>query len=276
MRILLLLLVLVLPQQAWSWARIGHRVVGRIAELEMSSAARKELKKLMGNESLPKASTWADEIRSDRNKWSKADPWHYVNIDDGKTYFTVKPNPKGDIVESIFRFEDQLRDPKASNEERRIALRFLVHFIGDLHQPLHVGRRRDQGGNRKIVHWFGKETNLHVVWDHKIIKYQDLSYSEYVDFIYFPTRIQRKKWRNSHVLDWVMESFALRQQVYRLETGFLSYDYEYRNIKTVNQRLLQAGVRLGKILERSLLRKPIPKKERQIREKVRKYRETFK
>jgi hypothetical protein len=122
-----------------AWGPTGHRVVGRVADRHLSKRAAEAIKGLLGQDTLAETGTWADDIRADP-KWNHAAPWHYVTVEDHQTYETSKKNPQGDVIEAIRRFEAVLRNPNSSGEEKAQAVKFLTHFIGDLHQPLHVGR----------------------------------------------------------------------------------------------------------------------------------------
>lgn len=240
-------LFLVLPAAAAAWGPTGHRVVGQIAEDHLSAAARRGVEALIGPESLAEAATWADEIRSDPT-WDKAAPWHYISIDDGETLETTRRSSDGDVLWAIHHFSDVLRSADASHEEKGEALKFLVHFVGDVHQPLHVGRRADQGGNSVQVSWFGETTNLHRVWDSEMIDHEGLSFTELARFLDHPTSEEVSEWQASSPEDWVRESAALRDQVYDLGDGKLGYAYAYRKLPIVRKRLLQAGVRLAGLL----------------------------
>jgi hypothetical protein len=134
---------------ALSWGQTGHRVTGAIAEQNLSGLARARIRTILGDESLAEASTWPDEMRSDPAEfWQKtANPWHYVTVPRGRTYREVGPPPEGDAASALQRFAATLRDPNASREQKQLALRFTVHIIGDLHQPLHAGNATDRGGN---------------------------------------------------------------------------------------------------------------------------------
>src|SRR5262249_16343160 len=181
----ILLIFLTTTSAALPWGANGHRIVGRVAENHLSKRAALQIKTLMGHETVAEASTWPDDVRSDP-AWKQAAPWHYVSIDDGETYETTQKNPGGDVIVKMQDFEKALRDPKASPQDKVVALRFLVHFVGDVHQPLHVGRRADQGGNGTKVTWFRNPTNLHAVWDYQIIDAQQLSFSEFAQFLDHP------------------------------------------------------------------------------------------
>lgn len=243
----LLLCSLLLPALAFGWGKTGHRVVGQIAENHLTPKAAKAVRDLLGPDSLAEVANWADEIRSDPS-WKRADPWHYVNIPDGQTYATMEKNPGGDIFEALGRFEATLRDRNAPRQQRIEALKFLVHMIGDLHQPLHAGKRDDLGGNRVSVRWFrsAEATNLHAVWDDLLIDYEKLSFTEWTRFLDDATPAEIKDWQSTSYDAWMAESQALRQACYDFRPELpLSYDYVFRHMPTVRQRLNQAGIRLA-------------------------------
>jgi hypothetical protein len=230
---------------ALAWGPVGHRTVGEIAEHHLTRRARAEVSRLIAPLTLADVSTWADEIRY-LPEWKLADPWHYISIDDGETLQTTARNPKGDVLEAMERMERTLRDRAATPRERAEALKFLVHFIGDVHQPLHVGRRDDAGGNKVEVTFNGRPIDLHWVWDALIINDQGYSYSELARALDHPTPQQVRAWQASTFADWIGESQALRPLVYRLpENKKINYLYAYERWPAIQQRLLQAGVRLA-------------------------------
>ncbi|HFS68232.1 MAG TPA: S1/P1 Nuclease, partial [Flavobacteriia bacterium] len=143
-----------------NWGPTGHRTVGKIAAMHLSNKATKEINKILDGHTIAWVSTYADEIKSDKN-YRKFYSWHYINFPvDGK-YETSKKNPKGDLVTGIQSCIAILKDKNSSKQDKNFYLKILVHLIGDLHQPLHVGHAEDKGGNTIQVQWFGKGTNLH-------------------------------------------------------------------------------------------------------------------
>lgn len=235
---------------AYSFGPTGHRVVGRIAENHLTPEAKKALTAIMGAESLARAATWPDDIRSDP-AYNSTSPWHFVTIEDGQKYEpTAEALKKGDVIEAIGRFMLQLKDKSTSREDKILAIRWLVHLVGDVHQPLHVGRGPDRGGNSIDVVWFGEKTNLHSLWDEGLIVSTKLSYSELAEFIDTVPADQVRAWQNSTVNDWARESVEYRARVYEVpEPDFKgSYKYAYKNVPLVEQRLVQAGVRLAGVL----------------------------
>jgi hypothetical protein len=143
---------------AWAWGRTGHRVIAKLAERHLTDQAKAEIKALLEpGESLADASTSADEVRG---RMRHTAPWHYVDLPlDQPKYddrFAGDTPEKGYIVPKIRELRIVLKDRSRPMEERRQALRFLVHFVGDLHMPLHVGENHDKGGNNLQVRWFDR------------------------------------------------------------------------------------------------------------------------
>ena len=240
-----------LPSPAAAWGLNGHRTVGQIAANHLAPETARAVAELIGPQSLARVSTWADEIRSDP-AWAHADPWHYIDFPDEDTLETAERAPEGDVLEAMERFEAVLRDREAPLEERARALKFLVHFVGDVHQPLHVGRGDDRGGNEVVVLWFGEPTDLHTVWDTKLIEDRRLSYTELAEFLDHPRPEEVARWQADGYREWIRESKALRETVYDLGDRRLSWSYADRSWPIVERRLLQAGIRLAGLLDRAL------------------------
>ncbi|MEQ6118941.1 S1/P1 nuclease [Reichenbachiella sp. MALMAid0571] len=242
------LLVLLVPEKSFSWGKTGHRVVGQIAYNHMTKKARKNVQKILGNESLAMASFWMDNIKSDKN-YDYQYYWHFATIPDSLTYEQAGTPDEGDVIIMLQALIEQLKTKKFTYEGELHAIRCITHLIGDIHQPLHVGNGKDKGGNDVKLKYMYETSNLHRVWDSGIIDEQQLSFTEYCEAIDFPTEAQIAEWQNSKVLDWAYESKSYRQQIYDLpEDKFLTYKYTFDNIDTLNLRLLQAGIRLAGIL----------------------------
>jgi hypothetical protein len=254
-----------LPSPALAWGKTGHRVVAAIADTQLSGLARAHVREILGGaESLDEAANWPDEMRSAPGQfWQKtATPWHYVTLN-GITYDHAPP--EGDALQALGHFRDVLRDPSASLADKQLALRFVVHLVGDLHQPLHAGKCCDKGGNDVKVTWFGKPTNLHAVWDSAIVDDEQLSFTE------MAAKLERHisnqdvlNWWDINPRDWISESAELRDTVYptpapkpakgKRKKGRgaavpeLSFDYVYKFTPVMERRLSQAGVRLAAYL----------------------------
>src|SRR5881398_1710612 len=148
------------PSPVLAWGKTGHRVVAAIADTQLSGLARAQVEQILGpGESLDEAANWPDEMRAAPGEfWQKtATPWHYVTLN-GIIYDHAPA--EGDALVALGRFSKVLQDPNASRADKQMALRFIIHLVGDLHQPLHVGKCCDKGGNDVKVTFFGKPTNL--------------------------------------------------------------------------------------------------------------------
>ena len=231
------------------WGANGHRVVAQIAEENLSSVARELINKLLNGKSLVSVSIFADDIKSDP-KYRKYNSWHYVNIDSDKNYGDLVPNENGDIIKAIKKCILILKDKNQSINEKEFYLKLLVHFIGDIHQPLHVGRLEDRGGNDIKVKWFGKPSNLHRVWDSEIINSHQMSYSELSNDLPILKKNEIDKISNESIMIWVRESQKISKQIYddAILNSNLGYNYRYKYIDIVKMRLLKGGLRLASIL----------------------------
>jgi hypothetical protein len=238
---------------AFSWGITGHRVIGEIAQQHLSKKAKKELSKIIGKESLAWWANWPDFIKSD-STWDHASKWHYVNLPAhlSKDAFIdgLKKQPGENLYTQIKAMMTQLADESLPKEQRQIAFRFLVHFVGDLHQPLHVGRAEDQGGNRITVYWFDKKTNLHSLWDSGIVDFQGYSYSEYARLLNIADKAQVQQWQTTSLEEWFYESNQLADTIYASAApeAKLGYRYNFLFQKTLDEQLLKGGVRLAALL----------------------------
>lgn len=234
--------------EALFWGQTGHRVVGLVAEKHLAKKARKRIDAILGEESLAMAGTYMDFIRSDAT-YKHMDPWHYCTIPDGQTYEQAGTPEESDIIQTIERLVRELKAGQFTDKDEAFGIKMLVHLVGDIHQPLHVGTGNDRGGNDIKLQYFWEESNLHRVWDSGIIDNQQLSYTEFTDWIDHAPADSVFAWQADAVTDWAYESMTYREQVYDLpENKSLSYSYDFKNIEAVKKRLLQAGIRLAGIL----------------------------
>lgn len=280
------LIISAMPLDSYGWGQNGHRVTAEIAERNLSEKSRAELRKILGPVTLAEISTWGDEIRS-HPEWDFVEPWHYVSIEDEQPWEEIlKAEEEDEAVDSILEIipllEAFLSDPEAEkltlkgrvkkrggslapaqSQEigNREALALYVHFVSDLHQPLHVGRADDLGGNRIGVEWLGEEVSLHKVWDELMIDSLQLSYTEFANFLNRVPEDARREWTATTMLDWAKESKAVRGQVYDFgpqRSGYflnvksppaLSYQYRADNLELLRERLAQCGIRLAAKLD---------------------------
>ncbi|MBH9538172.1 S1/P1 nuclease [Novosphingopyxis sp. YJ-S2-01] len=249
-------LAVCIPSAAQAWGQTGHRVIGELADQRINGRTRAEIEIILGSEDLAEVSTWADEERSNPDAFwqEEAGPWHYVTVPAGRAYTEVGAPPEGDAFTALQRFTDTLRNPTASRKDKALALHFIVHIVGDLHQPLHNGNGADRGANDVRVTWFGDATNLHSVWDSRLIDSRNLSYSEYSNWL--GRRItpeQTIEWWTFDPLVWIGESTAISDTIYPETDGSepprLGYAYQYKHLGTAERRLQQGGVRLAAYLD---------------------------
>lgn len=254
---IIVIIVFIFSSHSFGWGQIGHRIVGEIAQDHINSKTQQIITSLIGRRSLADISNWADFIKSDPS-WRKANAWHYATIKDGHSFKDHKTPKKGDVIWAIGHFCKVLSDKKAAKEDRVKALKFMTHFVGDIHQPLHVGNGTDRGGNNVKITWFKKETNLHRVWDELLIKMQNYSYTEYVKYLYRSYNKNTKQWKKSPISKWVADSMSVREDVYDIVKNkkkykkYGEYLYNYKNLKHLDKALLKAGIRLSGTLERCL------------------------
>jgi hypothetical protein len=242
-----LFLILAFSVSSFGWGATGHRATGFIANKYLSKKARKALERILKGQSLAITSTWMDEVRSD-SAYDYMTDWHWVTIPEGETYDQSAKNPNGDIIQTLERIITELKSKTLTDEEQALHVRILIHLIGDIHQPLHVGAKNDKGGNDVKVMWFRTDSNLHRVWDSDIIDDTKLSYTELGESLDKPSEAELRSWQQASVRDWANESQSYQKQVYDYGNGRLGYRYSYLNYPIVKKRLLQAGIRLAGIL----------------------------
>jgi hypothetical protein len=231
------------------WGKTGHRVTGAIADQYLSKKAKRNIAKLLGHESLAVVSTYGDDIKSDA-QYRYLNPQHYVNIPFDKTYDTHPHSEKGDIITAIDNCISVIQSETTTDEEKAFQLKLLVHFIGDLHQPLHTGLAEDKGGNDFQVTWFRDGTNLHSVWDSKMLDSYGMSYSELAMNAPALSKKEFKAISQGTHRDWLADSRVMVKEIYNnVEVGDkLGYRYMYDHTATMKDQLLKGGTRLAALL----------------------------
>lgn len=236
-----------------SWGVVGHRAIGQIAENHLNKRAKRAVEDLLGSESLAMVSTYPDEIRS-YEKYAYTAPWHYVNVAHGLNYEQFSKELTGmekpNVYKAILNCTNDLKDASKTKEEKVFALKFLVHLVGDLHQPMHTGRSEDSGGNGIKVKLMRKETNLHGLWDSSLIDYAGMSYLELAQNCDVISKQETKDWQKDEVAKWAFESYEISQQLYAESAQNSDFDYNYypKHASLMKRRLAQAGLRLAGIL----------------------------
>lgn len=231
------------------WGKTGHRATMEIAQQHLTKKAKKNIQKILGKDTGILLSTFPDEIKSDR-AYDQYGIWHYINIPEGKTYDAIKDEVGPNIIWAIGEAKRKLKDETVSPEKKKFYLTMLIHLIGDLHQPMHIGRPEDLGGNRIIVFWFNQPSNLHKVWDSEMLDSYKMSYSELAANRAILSDREVEEISQGNEVDWMEEVFEITQKVYdSAENGHrLSYDYMYHWMPVVREQIHKGGIRLAKEL----------------------------
>lgn len=248
--VVLCLAVVCIVPKVYAWGQKGHDVTCAIAQRHLDCKAKRAVKKLLEGKSILYWSNWLDNA-SHTPEYAYTKTWHYKNIDHGVRYEDAELEPKGDVVTAIESQVAVLKDKASSFQSKRLALKMLVHLVGDLHQPMHMGHKSDLGGNRWIVSYFGKEKNLHSIWDTDVLESaHKWSHTEWAEQLDRMSRKERRDACQGSLHDWGKETYAVATQIYE-ETpqgAKLSYDYVARWAPVVEQRLLYGGLRLAYLL----------------------------
>jgi hypothetical protein len=278
--LLVCLLALVMGSARLSaWGVQGHRLVALLATNHLTPVAKQNVAWLLAPETLGDIASWADEVQGGINQTAL---WHYVNIPpDAKSYDRDRDCPRQPgvsagsrndawrdcVVDRIAYHEQRLADRMLDRADRAIALKFLVHFVGDIHQPLHASAI-ERGGNGILVRVFGSETcggdparpapcNLHSAWDSLMIGHRALDDQAFL-------KVLEARVTNERLLDkpagtaaeWAMESLTLSNAIMLPQQGTVDEAYYQKNIAVIDERLSLAGARLSQVLNRALTSRP--------------------
>jgi len=278
-KIVALILLALLPAQLLAWGPKGHAIVADIAASRLTPIAKQNLQLLLGSDSLASIASWADSVRKERDE---SYDWHFVDIPKDAAGFSeerdcFRPQDKHKdaltdhhncVVDRIEMFQKILADEKASRADRLEALKWLVHFVGDLHQPLHA-IDEGHGGNDIKLAVFGSpkcgdyDCNLHWAWDTLLLEHTGLSEEDYVARL--NTLIAQKQMENQAggtAVDWANESHVQARHIMEAKPATIDDAYYQANIELVNQKLALAGLRLATLLNKSLGKAPATKVSR--------------
>ncbi|RDJ00467.1 S1/P1 Nuclease [Dyella solisilvae] len=256
------LVCLALAPMAYGWGQLGHSVVADVAQRHLSPAAEAEVERLLAPEhtkSLADIASWADEIRNDPAQdalWKQTRALHYVDFTSGDCNYTPPRDCKDGqcVVAGIDHYVKILADRSQPDAARLQALKFVVHFIGDEHQPLHGGSRDDKGGNAYQVQFNGKGTNLHSVWDSGLLKTRGLESKPYADelesrgTVALPPPIAPL---DNPYAQWAEESCQISRDIYP-DGHKIDQAYVDKELPVAELRLRQAGRRLAEVLNLAL------------------------
>jgi hypothetical protein len=240
-----------------SWGVKGHRTIAIIAEKHLSTHTANVVFTNLKGENMIDASTWADEIRN-QPEYQNTSSWHFLNLPLGLTreqfVDVVGKQPGDNVYTAILKAEDNLKDQTLSIEQKRDALKFLIHLVGDAHQPMHISRKEDKGGNTIQVRFDDKGINLHSLWDSKLIDHEGLSDTEMARQYDNAAPVQIQQWQNDSPIQWLWESYQISSQLYTDVDKNKNIDEVYYKhyIPVIHQRIEQAGIRLAGVLNKLL------------------------
>jgi hypothetical protein len=251
--ITVLLIFLALCPASFGWGHEGHQIIATVAEDHLDETTKVMIQSLLGNNHLYSIASWADDVRRERPE-TKA--WHYVDVPLGGRYDANRDCalPDSCVVAKINDFEQVLTNKNATRDQRAEALKFVVHFIGDIHQPLHAVKEA-RGGNEIHVRFLGDdrcgryECNLHGVWDTDMISHTGLGRQEYAQHLEDLIQSQRLAYVDSGAPEqWANESVGLAGAAWVPDGTNLDEQYYRREIKVVDRQMALAGLRLAKLL----------------------------
>lgn len=225
----------------------GHRIAGLAAEPLLCGAAAAEIARLTNGEPFEELGTWADRIRR-VPRFEHTAPWHYINVADDARLEAVERSPDGDVIWAIDEFSARLADRELDDGARSEALKFLVHFVVDVHQPLHVGRAEDRGGNLVEIGFGDQRVNLHRFWDTEAVTLAELSDHDYAAPLRAAVRRFAEIDAGSSPLEWAEESLRLRKDVYDYDGNRASSAYLRNAVAITKERLTFAAARLANTL----------------------------
>jgi hypothetical protein len=236
---------------AFGWGEKGHNAIARVAEAHLTRKAEREVRKLLGGHNMAYWSSWADGLRDDA-RYDHMSSWHYANAEEGRTYASSVKNPAGDVVTAVELCIEELGAANRSDSLRSHYLKLLIHFVGDMHCPMHAGHASDRGGNGHPVDFRGTRSNLHRLWDSQLIDaahvWSALEWAVNMD--YRMGRRQRAALQAGGPRSWMEETMALSHAIYAgtERDATISWDYINRYSPVAERRLLEAGYRLARLL----------------------------
>ena len=235
--------------QTYAWGLQGHRIVGELASGMLSCSANKKITRVLSNSSIAMAANWGDFVKSD-SVYAKFSIWHYTNLDANLTRSrfdsAALSTDNGECIYRVIYLTDYLRQ----HPDDAQMLKLLIHIVGDMFQPLHLGRTEDLGGNKIEIKWFGQPTNLHSLWDNKLIDGQKLSYTEYAQYLRSIYKPRKTKYSENVVLQSAWDTYTVTNRIYNTiaETSKpYRYIYDYENVW--EKQLVEGAKLLATILD---------------------------
>lgn len=235
----------------WGWGQKGHDATAYIAEQHLTPATLEAVNKIFDGKSIVYYSNWLDNA-SHTPEYEYTKTWHYKNINSDETYETAERNNSGDVVKGIEKMVRELKSGNLTPEQQNLDLRILVHLVGDIHQPMHMGRKTDLGGNRHTLKYFGRNTNLHSIWDSSLPESaHNWSYTEWqqqVDRLSDDDALVYVEGLSPN--DWGKETYQIASEIYATTPidYNVSYDYIAKWAPVIENQFLKGGLRLADLL----------------------------
>ena len=244
---------------SFAWGSKGHDIVAAIAEQNLTPKAKKALNELLDGKSIVYYSSWMDQIQNSpywEYGYNKTKTWHYANVDKDMTYETMQKEENGDVITGLNFLTKELKENYAelTDSMRVDYVKMIVHMVGDLHCPMHAGRRTDRGGNNFKMKWFGQNTSLHSLWDSKIIESaRTWSYSEWRDHLDIVNKAYKKEVMQGTYEDWFTATVSNAAMLYDYQESLVDdrmnpYEYVYKFSPMLEEQLLLGGLRLAYVL----------------------------
>ncbi|MBL7916773.1 MAG: S1/P1 nuclease [Bacteroidia bacterium] len=243
--IITLLILLALPIKTIAWGEQGHSIVASIAKKTVSKNILDSVQFYLGKTTFKQAALWMDEIKSDKS-YKHLNNWHYINLEKNQLY---EKNSEVNIVNKLEEAIAVIKNRKKhSKSEIEFSLKVIFHLVGDIHQPLHAGYASDKGGNTIKVDFFGRNSNLHRVWDTDLIQYKRIGVKNCYELANSLSTKEKKEFQEINVVSWMEESRALLPLVYDIKDNTITLPYANQNTDVIKKQLVKAGIRLAYIL----------------------------
>jgi len=253
--------LLLLTFQLSGWGSKAHDIIAHIAEQNLTPKAQSEVTRLLNGRTMVYYAMWMDNIRSD-SRFDFTSTWHFANVDSGYTYATMPKAETGDVITATDLSWQKLTSKTENDSIKKLYLKFMIHLIGEIHCPVHAGRKTDRGGNDFPVIWFGEQTNLHSLWDSRFLeRARSWSYTEWAaNLTSNLTSADIAQMQRGTHRDWFDETVVIASYVYkhtpRNQNLRFSYIHGKKNIlgreqtflNILEQQLILGGYRLAYVL----------------------------
>ena len=245
MKLVLVFILMLYSNYSSAWGPKGQQITVLIAEKFLTPVARQKINMITGSKPLASFAVWADGARN-TPEWSATGTWHYIDVSDSGNYIHEKGGTPTDVLSALIYCSNNLK-MNVPNNQKMTWLMFVIHFVGDIHQPMHVGNPQDRGGNQTRVQ-YGKSMNLHFLWDSAFIDKTNLSVTDYANRLISQNRPQTELRIPFDPNKVISENLSLRKYLYSFRNGMIDSQYEKQAFLVTDERLWQGGLRLASLL----------------------------